>query len=248
MTRSSDVTKYAANRRDYTIDWPHLLVLLLVPTFVSSDPILIDSESVKGNDILVISSFGWLTYAISEDIGGKQVCHKEAASDNAPPQKPDQPEMKENTAGGKKKKNEHSQILLFLKNIMLAKEFGKKTTEKLTEESTKTFLHVYLQVAKTTTMKAIDEGTKQTFEKVTQKVAVGSVTKIVQKGTEQTISGFTIRAGVTTGEKIVKEGARVTVQTSTNFSSENHYIWNGKANCTHERQSTHKREVSYNSW
>ena len=75
MTRSSDVTKYAVNRRDYTIHWPHLLVLLLVPTFVSSDPILIDSESVKGNDILVISSFGWLTYAIigSFDTGTEKV-------------------------------------------------------------------------------------------------------------------------------------------------------------------------------
>ena len=370
MTRSSDVTKYVANRRDNTIDWPHLLVLvlLLVPKFVSSDPIFIDSESVnqnQGNDIfIVIFSLEW-TYAIigsfdtgtdkvicstnatvfapgavvrqpddslrdkwfdvfsnstfnpndqkqvkltpfkmvatkgtfdsklvpnflkdlqkvrvpvslkasttkvgvlfatwcvdtyyetksedivgigqeedaiavrenaspekpperekrentekeanSEDIGGKQVCHKEAASDNAPPQKPDQPEKKENTAGGKKKKNQPLSIVLLLKNLMLGKEIGKKTAEKLTEESTKTFLHAYLQVAKTTTMKAIDEGTKQTFEKVTQTVAVGSVTKIVQKGTEQTISGFTIRAGVTTGEKIVKEGARVTVQTS----------------------------------
>ena len=372
MTRSSDVTTYAANRRDNTIDWPHLLVLvvlLLVPTFVSSDPIFIDSESVnqnQGNDIfIIIFSLEWTYNAIigsfdtgtekvicstnatvfapgaviqqpddslrdkwfdvlsnssftpndkqveltpfemvatkgtfdgklvpnflkdlqnvrvpvslkasttkegvffatwcvdiyyetksedivgirkeedaiavrenaspekkperekrentekeanSEDIGGKQVCHKEAASDNVPPQKPDQPEKKENTAGGKKKKNQPLPIVLLLKSLMLGKEFGKKTTEKLTEESTKTFLHVYLQAAKITTMKAIDEGTKQTFEKVTQKVAVGSVTKIVQKGTEKTISGFTIRAGVTTGEKIVKEGARVTVQTST---------------------------------
>jgi hypothetical protein len=36
---------------------------------------LIDSESVKGNDILVISSFGWLTYAIigSFDTGTEKV-------------------------------------------------------------------------------------------------------------------------------------------------------------------------------
>ena len=51
----------------FVLRWNHalVLVLLLTPTFVSMDLTLVDSSTLEGNDIFVlISSVGWLTYAI----------------------------------------------------------------------------------------------------------------------------------------------------------------------------------------